>query len=63
MKTIERCQWSHSIVIIVNCEHFSSFALIVELEQANIFWVHIEKTNTFEDKIRYIMRYVVVFSV
>ena len=63
MKTLERCQWRHSTVFIVNCEHFSTFVLIVEFEQANVCWVRIEKTNTFEDKTRYIMRYVEVFSV
>ena len=50
MKTLERCQWRDSSVFIVNCEHISSL-------------VRIEKTNTFEDKIGYIMRYVAVFSV
>ena len=63
MKTLGRCQWRHSLVFIVNCEHISSFALIIEFEQANVCWVHIEKKNTFEDKIVYIMRYVAVFSV
>ena len=65
MKTLERCQWRHSSVFIVKCEHILIFALIVEFEQANVFWVHIEKANTFEDKIGYIMRYVAVsmFSV
>ena len=62
-ETLERCQWHHSSVFIVNCEHISSFVLIFEFEQANICWVHIEKTNTFKNKIRYIMHYVVVFSV
>ena len=65
MKTLERCQWRHSSVFIVNCQHTLIFALIVEFEQANVFWVHIEKANTFEDKIGYTMRYVAVsmFSV
>ena len=57
-KTLERCQWPHSCVFIVNCKHISIFILIAEFEQ-----VHIEKTNTFEEKIGYIMRYVAVFSV
>ena len=51
MKTLERCQWRHSIVVIVNCEHISNFVLIVDFEQANVF----------EDKIGYTMRYAVVF--
>ena len=42
-------------------EHISNFVLIVDFEQTTIFWVYIEKTNTFEDKIWYIVRYVVVF--
>ena len=50
-------------VFIVNCKDISVFALIVEFEQANVCWVHIEKSNTFEDMIGYIMRYVLVFSV
>ena len=37
-------------------EHFLNFLLIIDFEQANVCWVHIEKINTFEDKIRYIMR-------
>ena len=41
-------------------EHISNFLLIIDFEQAKVCWVHIEKINTFEDKIRYIMRYVVV---
>ena len=30
--------------------------LIIDFEQAKVCWVYIEKINTFEDKIRYIMR-------
>ena len=52
MKTLERCQWCHSSVSIVNCEHISNFALIIDFEQANVCCVNIEKINTFEDKIR-----------
>ena len=63
MKILERYQWRHSSVFIVNCEHISNFALIAEFEKTNVCWVHIEKTNTFENKIGYIMRYVAVFSV
>ena len=63
MKTLEQCQWRRSSVYIVNCKHISNFLLIIDFEQANVFWVHIEKINTFEDKIRYIMRYVVVIYV
>ena len=62
MKTLERCQLRHSGVFIVNLEHISSFALIVEIEQENVCWTHIEMTNTFGDKIGYITRYVAVFS-
>ena len=61
MKTLERRQCCRSGVFMVNCEHISHFALIVNFQQANVCWVYIEKTNTFEDKIGYIMRYVVVF--
>ena len=63
MKTPERWQRHHSSVFIVNCDRISSFALIVEFEQGNVWWVHIENKNILEDKIRYIMRYVAVFSV
>ena len=59
MKTLKRCQWHHSSVFIVNCEYISNFVLIVDFEQASFCWVHNERTNTFEDKIDYIMRYVV----
>ena len=55
MNALEQCQCHHSSIFIVNCEHISSFVLIIEFEQANVCWVHIEKTNTFEGKIGYIM--------
>ena len=58
MKTLERCQWRRSSVFLVNYEHVSNFVLIVHFEQANICWVHFEKTNPFEDKIEYILSYV-----
>ena len=35
--------------------------MTVDFDQANVYLVHIDKTNTFESKIRYIMGYVVVF--
>ena len=57
MKTLERCQYRRSSVFTVTYEHLSNFALIVDFEQENVRWVHIEKINTFEDKIVYIMRY------
>ena len=60
MKTLEQCQWHRSSVFFVNCEHILNFVLIVNLEQGSIWWVYIEKANTFEDKIAYIMRYVLV---
>ena len=49
---------------IVNCErivNILNFFLIINFEQANVCWVHVEKKNTFEDKIEYIMNYVAVF--
>ena len=57
----QQCQWRHSSVFIVNCEHISNFVLIANFEQAKASLGHIEKTNSFEYKIGYIMRYVVVF--
>ena len=63
MRTLERCQWRHSSVFIVNREYISSFVLIVEFEQENVCWIRIEMTNTFGDKIGYIICYVAVFSV
>ena len=60
MKIIERCQWRRSSVFIVNCEDISNFLLNIEFEQGKVFWIHIEMINTFESKIKYIMRYVVV---
>ena len=62
MKRLERCQCRHSSVFIVDPEHISSFVLIVEFEQENVCWIHVEMTNTFGDGIGYIMRYVAVFS-
>ena len=61
MKTLERCQWCHSSVFIINCEHISNFVLIIDFEQANVCCVNIEKINTFEDKIRYNISSVAVF--
>ena len=52
MKTIERCQWRHFSVFIVNCQHYSSFVLIVEYEQANVCWIHIENVKHFWRKDR-----------
>ena len=60
MKALEQRQWRRSSVFIANCIHISNF-VIIDFEHANVCWVHIEKRNTFEDKIGYIMRYVVVF--
>ena len=60
-ETLERHQWRRSDVFIVNCEHISHFVLIVDFEHANVWWVYIEKSNSFGDKIGYIMLYVVVF--
>ena len=60
MKPLERWQWHHSSVYIVNCKHISNF-LFIDFEQANVRWGNIEKINTFEGKIWYIMRYVVVY--
>ena len=60
MKTLERCQLRRSNVFIVRCEYISNFLLIIDFEQAKAYWVHIEKINTFENKVRYIMRYAVV---
>ena len=61
MKTLERCQWCHSSVFMINCEHISNFVLIIDFEQANVCCVNIEKINTFEDKIRYNISSVAVF--
>ena len=60
MKTLEWCQWRCSHVFVVNCEHISNFLLIIDFEHAKVCWVHIEKINTFESKIRYTMCYVVL---
>ena len=38
------------LVSVVNCKYTSNFFLIVDFKQANICWVLIEKTNTFENK-------------
>ena len=57
----KRCQLRRSNIFIANCEHISNFVLIIDFEQANDCLVYIENKITFEDKIGYIMRYVVVF--
>ena len=61
MKTLEQRQLRRSGVIIVHCEHISHFALIADFEQEHLYWIYIERTKTFEDKIGYIIRYVVGF--
>ena len=57
MKTLERCQCRRSGVFIANSEHISHFVLIVNSGQANVCCIHIEKANTFEDVIGYVMLY------
>ena len=49
MKTLERCKWRRSSVVIVNCDHISNFVLNIDLEQANVCYDHMEKINTFEE--------------
>ena len=44
-----------SLLLTVN---ISNLVLIVDFEQANVFLVHIEEVNIFEDRIGHIMRYV-----
>ena len=44
--------------MIFNINDVNGVVLIVDFEQANIWFVHIEKVNIFEDKIGHIMRYV-----
>ena len=57
--------WSRYVndadIFIDDCEPISLFFLIVHIQQVNVCWVYIENTITFEDKIGYIMCYVVVF--
>ena len=43
------------------CEHMSRFVLIAGFERANVCWVHIERRNTFDDKIDYLIRYFAIF--
>lgn len=38
-----------------------NFGLFIDFEQPNVYWVHIEKKKSHEDKIEYFMRYVLVF--
>ena len=59
-KTLGKYQSCCSSVYIVKCKYISNCLLIVDFEQANVFWVHTEKINTFEEKIKYITRYIVV---
>ena len=61
IETLERCQWRHSSYFIFNRKHISNFVLTDDFEQANFCWIHLEKINTFEDKIGYKMHYVEVF--
>ena len=61
MKTLKQSQCCCCGIFIVNCEHILNFVLIVVFEQAKVCWLYTEKRNTFVDKIRYVMLYVVVF--
>ena len=60
MKPLERLQWRHSSVCIVNCEHISNYLLFIDFKQANVSLGNFERINTFENKVWYIMRYIVV---
>ena len=59
MKRLERRQWHCSsvfivnYVFIVNCRHVSNFVLIFDFEQANVYWVHIERTKHFRSILLY----------
>ena len=53
-------QSRRSSVFIVNCEHILNFVLAVDFKQINVYLVHVQKKNTFEDKIGHIICYVVV---
>ena len=45
---VRLCLWYDCFdVSVVNYEHISHFFLIVDFEQANVCWVHIERTSTF----------------
>ena len=58
---IKALEQLHSGAFIFNYECISFFVLIADFERTNVCWVHIEKANTFEDKIGYIMGYFAVF--
>ena len=49
------------MTFIGTCADISLFVLIAGFERANVWWVHVEKSNNFNDKIGYFMRYFVVF--
>ena len=55
MKTVQWRQLRRSSVLIIKCKHVSHFVAIDDFEQANVCWVHIENTSTFEGKIEYSM--------
>ena len=61
MNISERRRWRRSRIFIDTSEHISLFGLIAGFERANVCWDHIEKANTFDDKIGHFMRYFVVF--
>ena len=49
------------VVSLFNCERISNFVLIIDFENVNACLVYIEKAINFEDKIGYIMHYVVLY--
>ena len=51
MKILKQHWYCCSGVFVSNCEHISLFALIADVERANVSWVHIEKINRQQDRI------------
>ena len=63
MLTIFNIDDVNGVVVVssFNCERISNFVLIIDFENVNACLVYIEKAINFEDKIGYIMHYVVLF--
>ena len=61
MKILEWLPWRRSCAFTVTYEPILPFIVTTGFERANVWWVYVEKANTFDDKIGYLMSLSVVF--
>ena len=61
MKILDWLQWGRSCAFIVTYEPISLFIVTTGFERDNARSVHVDKANTFDDKIGYLVSLLVVF--